>query len=301
MGASEQLIAAYEEHLVLVRNLSDNTIKGYIADLKSFVDYLEVNEVTEIMQIELSHIRGWLASLAERGIARSTIGRRIVAIRAFTYWAASQGWLASDIGQDLAMPKPHRALPEVLDVADAETILESVAQRFGEEPTAVNARNLAIVEVLYSSGIRISELVGLDLKSLDYARSTLRVIGKGDKERVVPLGEPALDALKQYIHKFRNEMVNEQSGEAIFLGSRGKRIDARTARDVIYEATSAVGIHMGPHGLRHSAATHLLEGGADLRIVQEILGHSSLQTTQIYTHVSPERLQRAYKDAHPRA
>ena len=301
MGASAQLLAAYEEHLILVRNLSANTIKGYLSDLESFVNYLESVKVGAISDIELSHIRGWLAALSERGIARSTIGRRIVAIRAFTYWASSNGWIASDIGQDLAMPKPHRALPEVLDIADAEIVLQSMEQRFGEEPTTANARNLAMVEVLYSSGLRISELCNLDLSALDYARSTLRVIGKGDKERVVPLGEPALDALKNYIHTFRNELVNEHSGDAIFLGARGKRIDTRTARDVVYQATSAVGLHMGPHGLRHSAATHLLEGGADLRVVQEILGHSSLQTTQIYTHVSPERLQRAYKDAHPRA
>ena len=301
MGASEQLLASYEEHLIIVRNLADNTIKGYIADLESFVNYLETANVNSIGDIRLNHIRGWLAALSERGIARSTIARRIVSIRAFTYWAASNGWIESDIGQDLAMPKPHRTLPDVLDISDAELVLQSMEQRFGEEPTAANARNLAIIEVLYSSGIRISELCNLDLASLDYARSTLRVIGKGDKERVVPLGEPALDALKNYIHKFRNELVNEHSGNAIFLGTRGKQIDARTARDVVYQATSAVGVHMGPHGLRHSAATHLLEGGADLRVVQEILGHSSLQTTQIYTHVSPERLQRAYKDAHPRA
>ena len=301
MGASKQLVTAYEEHLILVRNLSSNTIKGYIADLNSFVDYLESIGVTEIIEINLGHIRGWLASLAERNIARSTIARRIVAIRAFTYWASSQGWLASDIGQDLAMPKPHRTLPEVLDVADAEIVLQSFEQRFGEEPNALNARNLAMIEVLYSSGVRISELCNLDLGSLDYQRATLRVIGKGDKERVVPLGEPAMDALKQYIHKYRNDLVNESSGSAIFLGARGMRIDTRTARDVVYEATAAVGVHMVPHGLRHSAATHLLEGGADLRVVQEILGHSSLQTTQIYTHVSPERLQRAYKNAHPRA
>ena len=301
MSASQELIGAYQEHLILVRNLSDNSVKGYISDLESFVNYLATVGVEEISAINLRHLRGWLASLSDRGVARNTLARRIVSIRAFTYWAARNGWLPEDIGQQLALPKTQRGLPEVLEISEAETVLASMEQRFGEEPNAINSRNLAMIEVLYSSGIRISEMCGLDLSSIDYSRGTLRVIGKGNKERTVPLGEPALDALRSYCNQYRSELANEGSASAVFLGKRGKRIDARTARDVVYEATSAVGIHMGPHGLRHSAATHLLEGGADLRIVQEILGHSSLQTTQIYTHVSPERLQRAYKGAHPRA
>jgi len=301
MPASQELIGAYQEHLILVRNLSDNSVKGYISDLESFIAYLSTVGIDEIKDIDLRNLRGWLSSLSDRGVARNTLARRIVSIRAFTYWAASNGWLTEDVGQQLVLPKTQRGLPEVLDISEAEIVLASMQQKYGEEPSALNARNLAMIEVLYSSGIRISELCGLDLASIDYSRGTARVLGKGDKERTVPLGEPALDTLRRYIEKYRGELAREISGSAVFLGARGKRIDARTARDVVYEATSAVGIHMGPHGLRHSAATHLLEGGADLRIVQEILGHSSLQTTQIYTHVSPERLQRAYKDAHPRA
>jgi len=158
-----------------------------------------------------------------------------------------------------------------------------------------------MIEVLYASGIRVSELCGLDASGIDTNRNTLQVIGKGDKERTVPLGIPAMKALQNYIVTARPQLVNEKSGNAIFLGSRGKRIDQRTVREVVYNAMSAVGSTMGPHGLRHTAATHLLEGGADLRTVQEILGHSSLATTQIYTHVSPERLQKAYQQAHPRA
>ena len=301
MSASQELIGAYQEHLILVRNLSDNSVKGYISDLESFIAYLTSLGIDEMKDVDLRSLRGWLSSLSERGVARNTLARRIVSIRAFTYWAASNGWIAEDVGQQLVLPKTQRGLPEVLDISEAEIVLASMEQKFGEEPNPMNSRNLAMIEVLYSSGIRISELCGLDLSSIDYVRGTLRVIGKGDKERTVPLGEPALDSLRSYIEKYRGELVRELSGSAVFLGARGKRIDSRTARDVVYEATSAVGLHMGPHGLRHSAATHLLEGGADLRIVQEILGHSSLQTTQIYTHVSPERLQRAYKSAHPRA
>ena len=222
-------------------------------------------------------------------------------MRAFTYWAASNGWIASDLGSQLAIPKRVQHLPEVLNVADAELVIQSLITRLAEEPTDLHRRDLAMVEVLYATGIRVSELCGMDLGNIDNSRNTVRVIGKGDKERVVPIGIPAMKALTDWITNGRPNLVNVSSGSAVFLGSRGKRIDQRTAREVVYEAMKAVGSKMGPHGLRHTAATHLLEGGADLRTVQEILGHSSLQTTQIYTHVSPERLRTAYKQAHPRA
>ena len=199
-----------------------------------------------------------------------------------------------------SIPKTQHHLPDVLNINEAETVIESMQQRAGEDPSVINIRNLAIIEVLYASGVRVSELCGLEMLAIDTHRNTLRVIGKGDKERTVPLGEPAMEALQNYL-KVRDQIKNEKSGSAVFLGSRGDRINQRTVRDIIYDAMSAVGSTMGPHGLRHTAATHLLEGGADLRTVQEILGHSSLSTTQIYTHVSPERLQKAYERAHPRA
>ena len=298
---SSPLIAQYEEHLALVRNLADNSIRGYVSDLESFLKHLDHLKVDEFKDLNLSHIRSWLAELQANGASRATLARRIVSMRAFTYWAASNKWIAADYGASLAIPKPQQHLPEVLDIADTEIVIASLQQKAGEEPTPENIRNLAMVEVLYASGIRISELCGLDLLSIDTSRNTLRVIGKGDKERVVPIGIPAMEALQSYLRSARPQLINEKSGEAVFLGSRGKRIDQRTARDVVYDAMSAIGSSMGPHGLRHTAATHLLEGGADLRTVQEILGHSSLSTTQIYTHVSPERLQKAYEQAHPRA
>ncbi|MEN9324373.1 MAG: hypothetical protein RL414_127 [Actinomycetota bacterium] len=298
---SADLIAQYEEHLHLVRNLADNSIKGYVSDLESFLKHLEKLKIGEFKDLNLSHIRSWLAELQANGATRSTLARRIVSMRAFTYWAASNKWIDADYGASLAIPKPQQHLPEVLDIADTEIVIASLHQKAGEEPTPENIRNLAMVEVLYASGVRISELCGLDLLSIDTSRNTLRVIGKGNKERAVPLGIPAMEALQNYLKVSRPHLVNEKSGSAVFLGSRGKRIDQRTARDVVYDAMSAIGSSMGPHGLRHTAATHLLEGGADLRTVQEILGHSSLSTTQIYTHVSPERLQKAYEQAHPRA
>ena len=296
-----QLIAAYEEHLVLVRNLADNSIRGYVSDLDSFLKHLEKLQIEEFSQLELSHLRSWLADLQRSGVARSTMARRIVSIRAFTYWAASQGWIKSDFGASLAIPKPHRTLPEVLDIADTEVVIASMQTRADEDPNPLTVRDLAMIEVLYATGIRVSELCGLDVRSIDESRNTLQVMGKGSKERVVPIGIPALIALRYYLKVARPELMNEKSGSAVFLGSRGSRIDQRTVREVVYQAMSAVGSKMGPHGLRHTAATHLLEGGADLRTVQEILGHSSLATTQIYTHISPDRLQKAFDNAHPRA
>ncbi len=298
---SSELIAAYEEHLVLVRNLAENSIKGYVSDLESFLKHIKKLHIDEFSQLELTHIRSWLAELQGAGVARSTMARRIVSIRAFTYWAASQGWIKSDLGAELAIPKAHRTLPEVLDLADTETVLASVQLRVDEEPTPLAIRDRAMIEVLYATGVRVSELCGLDIRSIDESRNTLQVMGKGSKERVVPMGIPAVQALRSYLEVARPALASEKSGSAVFLGSRGSRIDQRTVREVVYQAMGAVGSKMGPHGLRHTAATHLLEGGADLRTVQEILGHSSLATTQIYTHVSPERLQKAFDNAHPRA
>jgi integrase/recombinase XerC len=298
---STQLIAQYEEHLALVRNLSDNSIRGYVGDLESFLAHMEKLNVLEFKDLTIEHIRSWLANLQTTGVARSTLTRRIVSIRAFTNWASANGWLTSDLGAKLAIPKAHRTLPEILNVDEAAQVLKALEVKAGEEVTAINLRDLAMLEVLYASGIRVSELCGLNLGDIDQSRNTLSVIGKGDRQRVVPLGIPAIKALQNYLSNGRAEFLNSKSADAVFLGTRGKRIDQRTVREVVYEAMKAVGATMGPHGLRHSAATHLLEGGADLRTVQEILGHASLATTQIYTHVSPERLQSAYKQAHPRA
>ncbi len=298
---SAELIAQYEEHLVLVRNLAENSIRGYVSDLESFLKHLEKLHIEEFSQLELTHIRSWLAELQGAGVARSTMARRIVSIRAFTYWGASQGWIKSDLGAELAIPKPHRTLPEVLDIADTEIVLASAQTRADEDPSPLTIRDLALIEVLYATGVRVSEICGLDIRSFDESRNTLQVMGKGSKERVVPMGIPAVNALRHYLEFARPSLANEKSGNAVFLGSRGNRIDQRTVREVVYQAMAAVGSKMGPHGLRHTAATHLLEGGADLRTVQEILGHSSLATTQIYTHVSPDRLQKAFDTAHPRA
>jgi integrase/recombinase XerC len=298
---SAEVIAKYEEHLVHVRNLADNSIVGYVSDLKSFLAHIEKLGISEFSELKLTHIRSWLANLQATGATRATLARRIVSMRAFTYWAASQGWITEDIGAQLAIPKPHKTLPDVLNLAQTETVLAAIAAKAGEDPTPLNIRDLAMIEVLYASGIRVSELCGLNFVDFDTSRNTLQVIGKGNKQRVVPIGIPAVKALENWLKVGRPELANKDSENAIFIGSRGKRIDQRTVREVVYDAMAAIGSHMSPHGLRHTAATHLLEGGADLRTVQEILGHASLATTQIYTHVSPKRLQTAYQQAHPRA
>ena len=303
MALDSELEKAYRSHLISERNLSENSIRAYLADLESLLLHINKLGVSEFAQLELNHIRSWLANLSTKGAARSSITRRVVSIRAFTYWGARSGWLSRDIGKDLIAPKPERSLPDVLDIESAALAIKALEVRAQEEESASSLRDLALVEVLYGSGIRISELVGLDIGDIDRQRSTIKVMGKGSKERVVPLGQPALTAVDNWINKARAELVSEASGSALFIGSRGKRIDQRVARSVVYQAMEAIGSDkkLGPHTLRHSAATHLLEGGADLRTVQEILGHSSLATTQIYTHVSQERIKKAYEQAHPRA
>jgi integrase/recombinase XerC len=299
----DEIRDAYSHYLVNEKALSTHTVRAYLGDLDSFVEHLANNGVSDISDANLQLIRSWLATQQVRGGARTTLSRRAVSIRLFTKWAAKRGFLTADIGATLATPKPHRILPGVLTQSDAATAMDSMATRAAEFDTPTSIRDVAIVELLYATGARVSEVCGLDLEDLDFHRNTIRVLGKGNKERMIPMGAPAVEALNTYISQARPQLLNEKSARALFLGARGKRIDQRAVRTIVYEALSALeGVErMGPHALRHSAATHLLEGGADLRTVQEILGHSSLATTQIYTHVSTDRLRQAFKQAHPRA
>ena len=302
-AALDQVRSAFERYLEAERNLSAHTIRAYLGDLDSFLDHLERLDVTDFATLELAHIRSWLANQQVKGGARTTLSRRATSIRLFTKWATKKGYLVKDVGATLATPKGARTLPDVLTVADASLAMDAMAARVGEEDGPISKRDAAMLEILYASGARVSELCGLDLEDIDYARSTIRVLGKGNKERTIPIGNPAMRALDTWLKNGRESLVGAKSERAVFLGARGKRIDQRTVRTMVYHALAALegAEKMGPHALRHSAATHLLEGGADLRTVQEILGHASLATTQIYTHVSTERLQKAFKQAHPRA
>jgi integrase/recombinase XerC len=298
---SQELLDGYREHLVIERNLSDNSIRAYLADLDSLLIHINALGITEFKELTLDQLRSWLANQQSKGAARSTIIRRVASIKAFTYWAAQNGWLDSDIGLQLRAPKPQRSLPKTIKAKEIEVALSSLESVFADTGDDLRLRDLAMVELLYSSGIRVSELTGLDLADIDFERNTIRVTGKGNRERVTPFGIPAQRAIENWIEKRKD--LAPLTEKALFIGRRGKRIDPRAVREVVYKATEAIdpSRRLGPHALRHSAATHLIEGGADLRAVQELLGHSSLATTQIYTHVSEERLKEVYEQAHPRA
>lgn len=298
-----ECLSKYEEHLRLQRNFSEHTIRAYLGDLTSLFEHCTKAGINSVENLSLAAIRSWLAAQQSKGGARTTIARRAVAVRTFTAWATKQGLIKEDVGDRLATPRSQRTLPTVLTIDETQEVFNSLESAVSEEAEPHAIRNIAIVELLYSTGIRVSELCGLDLEDIDRSRNTIRVFGKGRKERTVPLGAPALRALDTWITNARDSYLSTGSGLALFLGARGKRIDPRTVREVVYTALQALpnSPKVGPHGLRHSAATHLLERGADLRTVQEILGHASLATTQIYTHVSEERLKAAYNQAHPRA
>lgn len=297
-----QVLAAYERHLVLERDLAPHTVRAYLSDLGDLFDHLTRLGVTDVARLDLPMLRSWLAKQQTLGKARTTIARRATALRVFTAWAQRVGLVASDCGALLASPKAHRTLPAVLDVHDARAMLDAAQERVvGGDPVAL--RDVAVLELLYASGIRVGELVGLDIDDLDAARRVVRVLGKGRKERVAPYGVPASTAIGRWLRDGRDHLARPGSGAALFLGTRGGRLDQRAVRTLVHTRLAEVpgAPDTGPHGLRHTAATHLLEGGADLRAVQEILGHASLATTQLYTHVTTERLRAAYAQAHPRA
>jgi integrase/recombinase XerC len=304
--AAERL-AEFERHLAAERGLSPHTVRAYLGDVTALLEHACQNGLDGLGGLGITVIRAWLADQHASGMARASLARRAAAARAFTAYGHTRGWLASDPGPLLGTPKAARHLPDVLRQEQMEAVFAAAQE--GPEPAgdphaaALAWRDTAIMELFYASGIRVSELCGLDLGDIDDGRRTVRVLGKGSKERVVPVGQPAVRAVQRWRDAGRPVLVSERSGPALYLGARGGRLDPRTARRVVHARIAAAGSvpDTGPHGLRHSAATHLLEGGADLRSVQEILGHASLATTQIYTHVSVERLLSAYRQAHPRA
>jgi integrase/recombinase XerC len=337
-------LAAFERHLRAERSLSPHTVRAYVGDVTSLLEHAYRGGVAAPADLGATQLRSWLAVQHTSGAARATLARRGAAARTFTAFAHRQGWLATDPGPQLGTLKTRRALPHVLRQNEMTAVLASLdeaarqaqttltpaakpqpeaAGRQQPEPAerrqpeaadqrteaAVALRDSAILELFYATGIRVSELCGMDTTSLDHGRRTVRVKGKGDKERTVPIGVPALRAVTRWLEVGRPVLAAAAaaavaaSGPALFLGVRGGRLDPRTARRIVHERLREAGAtrDAGPHGIRHTAATHLLEGGADLRSVQEILGHSSPATTQIYTHVSIERLKTSYRQAHPRA
>jgi integrase/recombinase XerC len=294
-------VDAFERHLRLERNRSAHTVRAYLGDVVGYLDHLARLGGRSVADVELSNLRGWLGVLRARGVSRATMARRSASLRTFSAWANRAGLISSDPGQLLASPKTRRTLPAVLRVDEAQELM--TVELDPDAPREIALRDRLVVELLYAAGIRVSELVGLDIDDVDRRRRVLRVLGKGAKQRTVPYGLAADRVLDDWLTDGRPALATAAAGPALIVGVRGNRIDQRTVRTIVHRRAAAVpgAPDLGPHGLRHSAATHLLEGGADLRSVQEVLGHASLSTTQIYTHVSVERLRRSYQQAHPRA
>ncbi|MGC5306955.1 tyrosine recombinase XerC [Micromonospora zamorensis] len=323
----------FAEHLSRVRNRSAHTVRAYVTDLVSLLDHAVRMGCVDLAELDLSVLRSWLAKQRTTGAARTSLARRAASARAFSAWAHRAGLLSADVGAALASPRAHRELPSVLRADQAAALVEAPARQappVGSAPTgppvrqappvspappgptpgaaqtagteAVPLRDQVLLELLYATGVRVSEACGLDVGDVDHGRRVIRVFGKGGRERAVPYGVPAQRALDDWLRRGRPALVGAHSGDALLLGARGGRLNPTTARQIVGAYAEAAGLpRTSPHGLRHSAATHLLEGGADLRAVQELLGHASLASTQIYTHVSVERLRAAYRQAHPRA
>ena len=293
LGQVQAAVEDFAEYAELVLGRSPNTVKGYVADLRGLAGYVDTFDA-----FTLDALRRWLADAMSAGKSRATLARRTAAARAFSTWAYRRGDISTDAAARLKAPKVNRPLPTVVKGERAGDLVE--AGTADDAHPAEYLRDRAMLELLYATGIRVGELTGLNLGDVDLARGLAQVTGKGNKQRVVPFGEEAAAAVSEWLEFGRAELAGDT--QAMFVGSRGGRIDQRQVRRIVERAGQRAGVeHVSPHTLRHTTATHMLEGGADLRVVQEMLGHTSLQTTQIYTHVSAQRLKRVYDQAHPRA
>lgn len=298
--------------------LSLNTVKSYGEDATELLHILELRGVEDLSTVTLADLRLWV-SHESQGHARSTLARKIVVVRRFFAFLQDQGIIPTNPAAELITPKQSHELPRILTATQATQMMESAEHPVhellsdtsskerkgdagGSRQAALEFRDAALVELLYATGVRISELVGLDIVDIDFSRRTLRVLGKGNKQRVVPFGAPAGIALERWLEHGRPQLLVRASSDAVFLGAKGGRLGVRQASDVVHREARKAGVpDISPHSLRHSAATHMLDGGADLREVQELLGHASLNTTQRYTHVSIEQLRHRYDQAFPRA
>ncbi|SER40694.1 site-specific tyrosine recombinase/integron integrase [Corynebacterium cystitidis] len=290
-----EAIEDFADYLRFVQSRSEATVRAYRSDLATLTEYAPT-----FRSLSLTTLRSWLADAVHQGLARTTLARRTAAARSFSTWAYNHGHINSDVAARLATPKINRHLPTVVNAERAKDIVQAPDVLAPDQAGPEQLRDQAMLETLYATGMRVAELVGLDIDDIDLKRQQARVTGKGNKQRVVPFGTQATSALRAWIEGARDDLASDT--DALFVGVRGGRINQRQVRRIVERAGQRAGVsELTPHELRHSAATHLLEGGADLRVVQELLGHSSLQTTQIYTHVSAQRLKEVYARAHPRA
>ncbi|MDN5813730.1 tyrosine recombinase XerC [Arthrobacter sp. AOP36-C1-22] len=309
----EAALDRFERYLAWERSRSEHTRRAYLGDVTSLLEFAASEHgLKALAEIDLAVLRLWLGQHQASGKAPATLARHAASVRTFMGWALREELIATDPSLRLKSPKNAKRLPHVLQGTQMHRLLDDEPAADPEatpapvttpRQQAVADRNRAILELLYATGIRVGELTGLDVDDIDHDRRTLRVLGKGDKERTVPFGQPAHQALSDWISRGRTRLAIDKSGPALFLGERGARMGARQVRSMVQRALEGLGdtAARGPHALRHTAATHLLDGGADLRTVQELLGHSSLATTQLYTHVSVDRLRNSYQQAHPRA
>jgi integrase/recombinase XerC len=301
-----ELIEDFLEHSSLERNLSPHTLRAYRGDLERFLvflarDYLNVEPAAvAVADVEPAAVRAFLAAMTRDGLARSSQGRTLSAVRSLFRFACLTGRIGANPAAGVRTPKKDKTLPRHLRPGEVERVLEA--------PSAdlpLDRRDRALLELLYATGLRVGELVSLDWRDLDLGARVLRVVGKGGKERMVPFGKPAAQALGTWLADWERlvDLAATGGDEPVFLDRRGTRLGDRSVRRIVDRHTAAAGVPAGvhPHTLRHTFATHMLEEGADLRTIQELLGHSSLATTQRYTHVEIERLLRIYRDSHPRA
>jgi integrase/recombinase XerC len=305
------LLGEYLSELALAKGYSPNTVKSYSADLRGFIDFQAAEngavgrDEPEARDLTIENLRNYLWFVTKDAAAKSTVARKATALRMFTAWCYQNKIIDTDSGLRLKSPKLDRPLPAVVSAEAMQQLLSWVAERAtAENPNGI--RDLLVFELLYSTGARVSELAALNLSSIDHERQLISFVGKGNKQRMVPFGKPASLALDLWLQQGRPLLLGDSSGDALLLTAKGKRLGVRQIFDLVAKNLAAlplagVGAKLGPHALRHSFATHLLDGGADLRSVQELLGHANLATTQIYTHVSVERLRTSYETAHPRA
>ncbi|MEM8961139.1 MAG: tyrosine recombinase XerC [Acidobacteriota bacterium] len=302
MSPVRRLIDDYLEDLELGRDASPDTLRAYrreLAELAEFLDSYYERDALEPDDVEPAAIRAFVAHLHHRGLARASQARALSAVRSLFRWAVRHRRASHNPARGVPTPKRDKRLPRHLRPGEIEDLIEADSH----EDDRIVKRDRAILELLYATGLRVSEVVSLDWTDLDLDARVLRVIGKGNKERMVPFGRPARQALLAWRQAWPSVAADDLDSDAVFLGIRGRRLGDRSVRTLVDEAADAAGIDAGahPHALRHTFATHLLEEGADLRTIQELLGHSSLATTERYTHVDVERMMQVYRDAHPRA